>query len=225
MKSIEGGNGNSTTSKKIIVYKKRDFPIRFYDVKGIDDSETVKNYKEIMKDFNDNNSISHDSINIIFYCKEYKDNGTIICEQEKPLFKELTEFDIPIIFIINKSPKDFANEKGNNEIENIKKRYENNINNSIKKSFQNNETENDEQKKERLKKFLDKTKTNFFFVNLVKNKENPIFGIDKVLSYLWKLVSEKDWNDLETACKENKEQECKDLLKKKYIFKILYRSE
>ena len=214
MKSIEGGNGNSTTSKKIIVYKKRDFPIRFYDVKGIDDSETVKNYKEIMKDFNDNNSISHDSINIIFYCKEYKNNGTIFFEQEKALFKELTEFDIPIIFIINKSPKDFANEKGNNEIENIKKRYENNINNSIKKSFQNNETENDEQKKERLKKFLDKTKTNFFFVNLVKNKENPIFGIDKVLSYLSKLVSEKDWNDLETACKENKEQECKDLLKK-----------
>jgi hypothetical protein len=37
MKSIEGGSGHSTTSKKIIVYKKRLFPIRFYDVKGIED--------------------------------------------------------------------------------------------------------------------------------------------------------------------------------------------
>ena len=35
-KSIEGGTGFSTTSKDLIIYKKKSVPIRFYDVKGIE---------------------------------------------------------------------------------------------------------------------------------------------------------------------------------------------
>ena len=54
MKSLEGGNGFSTTSKNIIVYKKRGFPIRFYNVKGIENKKTVENYFKILTDLNDN---------------------------------------------------------------------------------------------------------------------------------------------------------------------------
>ncbi len=42
-KSFEGGIGNSTTSKDIQVYKKSGIPLRFYDVKGIENEQTVKN--------------------------------------------------------------------------------------------------------------------------------------------------------------------------------------
>ena len=88
MKSIEGGTGFSTTTKKMIVYKKNGYPIRFYDVRGIENDETLNNYDKIMTSFNIINNISNESINAIFYCIEYKTSGTIIEEMEFKLFEK-----------------------------------------------------------------------------------------------------------------------------------------
>ena len=104
-KSIEGGTGFSMTSKNILVYQKKDAPIRLYDVKGIENEETIKNYAKILKKFNGKDSASKDCINGIFYCMQYK-TGTIIEEMENKIFEHLIEFEIPILFIITKCPYD-----------------------------------------------------------------------------------------------------------------------
>ena len=271
MKSLEGGSGSSTTSKKIIVYKKSNYPIRFYDVKGTENQNTVDNYYKIMTQFNDNDCISHDSINVIFYCIEYKKDGTIIQQMENILFEKLINCNIPIYFIITKTPHN--PDEDEDEIQNAKEKIENNINSLIKESFRNNKVENDkhkieeknekkgekieendkqnieendeqkienpgqniERKEKKLEndeqklddeqklendaqQFIDKY-TKIFFVNLVREKKNPIFGIDKVLSSLSELVPEKDWNDLEEACLQNDKDKCKELLKKNYFLR------
>jgi predicted GTPase len=46
---LEGGNGFSTTSKNILVYKKANLALRFYDVKGLEDENKLKNYVKIIK--------------------------------------------------------------------------------------------------------------------------------------------------------------------------------
>ena len=68
------------------------------------------------------------------------------------------------------------------------------------------------------KNFIDKY-TQIFFVNLVRKANNPIFGIDKVLSSFSELVPKKDWNDLESACKENDEEKCIVLIKRNLFLK------
>ena len=87
-KSLEGGIGISTTSKNILVYKKSNLALRFYDIKGLEDEKTLKNYVKILKDFNSNNNHSSDIINAIFYCKQYGDE-TIIEEPERKIIDEL----------------------------------------------------------------------------------------------------------------------------------------
>ena len=254
MKSLEGGNGFSTTSKKIIVYKKSDYPIRFYDVKGIENQESVDNYYKIMTELNDNDSISHDSINVIFYCIEYNGQGTIIRQMENLLFKKLIKCKIPIFYIITKTSHNPDIKSGGDideEYENEREKIENDINSLIKESFkinkaeendkqkikendgqklenaeiqfENNEQkikendgqklENDEQKLDESQYFIKKY-TKIIFVNLVRKRDNPIFGIDKVLSELSKLVPKDNWNELEKAIKSRNVEECKELLKK-----------
>ena len=211
MKSLEGGNGFSTTSKNIIVYTKKDFPIRFYDVKGIENEKTVENYLKIMKDLNYNNSITHDSINVIFYFIEYKINGTIIEEMDYKLFEELIKFNIPIIFIITKTNHDPEKKSDDEDVNDDRKNKRDIIKNSIKslilKSFEKNNLDG--------QNFFDNF-TKIFFVNLVKILDPyvPVFGIDKFLSHLSELVPKEDWEALESACNEKNEIKCKKLLKK-----------
>ena len=102
-KSIEGGTGLSTTSKNIISYRKHSIPIRFFDVKGIENQETVNNYLKILQEHNLNNEGTKDPINAIFYLMKYK-TDTVLEDMEKSLFEQLIEFNIPILFIITKTP-------------------------------------------------------------------------------------------------------------------------
>ena len=213
MKSIEGGSGFSTTSKNIIVYKKSRFPIRFYDVKGIENEATVDNYIKIMKDFNINNSSSSDSIHSIFYCIEYKGKGTIIEKIENNLFKILIKFDIPIYFIITKTPYNPIRASTNQKTEKIRQ----NQRNIIIKAIQNLIIAAFEDKKGDAQQFFDKY-VKIFFVNLIMDESSdppvPAFGIDKVLLSFSELISEKDWDELESACYSMDELKCKELLKK-----------
>ena len=81
----------------------------------------MDNYDKILKFFNINKNISHDSLNTIFYCIEYKKSGTIILEEEYKLFERLIQFDIPIIFIVTKTPYDPDKNSNDEEIEEDRK--------------------------------------------------------------------------------------------------------
>ena len=209
MKSIEGGaTGYSTTSKKIIVYKKKGRSIRFYDVKGIESEKSVDNYDKIMEYFNFIKNVSHDSINAIFYCIPYIKDGTIIPEEEYKLFEKLIKFNVPIIFIITKTPYDPDKKSNNEDLEDNRKTERETIKKAlfdlIKDSFKKNNKEKDAQK------FINDY-TKIIYVNLVETKDEyhtvPIFGINKIFSYLSELVPENYWDDLKSACdKRDKEK-------------------
>ena len=86
-KSIEGGTGFSTTSKNIKVYQKSGIPLRFYDVKGIEDQETLNNYLNLLKNYGESNKESIDNLNAIFFCMEYVKNKTIYYQWKKYYLK------------------------------------------------------------------------------------------------------------------------------------------
>ena len=222
-KSLEGGIGTSTTSKNILVYKKTGLPVRFYDVKGIESQKSLDNYVNILKDFGANSN-SNDYIHDIFYCIEYKKNGTIIEEMENSLFEELINFNIPIIFIITKAPFDPSkvNTKGNSKTKTSKKnitdRYRNAIHSLINNVFKNKGRE------EESKNFIEKY-VRIHFVNLVRDYTSgespiPIFGIDKVLSYFKESVPERDWEELKKACFLSDEEKCIKLCQNNLYLKI-----
>ena len=213
-KSLEGGNGVSTTSKNIIVYKKSGVPIRLYDVKGVEDVATLENYAKILTIFNGKKNKSNDSINAIFYCIEYK-IGTIIEKMEKKLFEKLINFDIQIIFIITKTPYDARKKHKNKNTEKAREMERNKIQKTIKcmiKKLFKNEKEGEE--------FL-KNYVHFYFVNLVRNDslDVPVFGIDKVLSFFTKTVTEEDWKGLKQSCFERDESKCKEYCEKNPFLK------
>ena len=66
-KSIEGGSGFPTTSKDILVYQKSDVPIRFYDVRGVEDEKTIENYIKILTKFNGKNNSSRNKCYFLLY--------------------------------------------------------------------------------------------------------------------------------------------------------------
>ena len=219
-KSIEGGTGFSTTSKDLIIYKKKNVPIRFYDVKGIENEKTLNNYEKILKNYNENVKKSIDSLNAIFYCIEFK-TGTIIEEMEFKIFDKLINFDIPIFFIITKTPfapyeENEANKKMIKKTKEKREKEKNKIKNAIKcqiissfKKFKKNEEEG--------KNFIEKY-AKFFFVNLVRIDSMyphvPVFGIDKVLSFFINSVPEEDWKKLEESCFNEDEENCMNYCKK-----------
>ena len=219
-KSIEGGTGFSTTSKDLIIYKKKCVPIRFYDVKGIENEKTLNNYSKILINYNENVKKSIDSLHAIFYCIEFK-TGTIIEEMEFKIFDELINFDIPIIFIITKTPyAPFEENEANKKIikkvketrENEKNRIKNGIKCQIIESFFKFK-----KNKEEGEKFIENY-VKFFFVNLVRIDSIyppvPVFGIDNVLSFFENSVPEENWKELEKNCFKQDEKKCMEYCKK-----------
>jgi len=183
-KSLEGGSGLSTTSKDIKVYTKTDVPLRLYDAKGFENEKTVQNFINIFNNFYGKLAATKDSINAVFYCMEYKKNGTIVEEMEFPIYQKLVELRIPILFIITKCqfiPEEESNNKEKKSEENdtniieddndikIKKARNNQINkikNTIKKIIK--KSFNNINKKEDADKFI-KDYVKFYFVNLVED--------------------------------------------------------
>ena len=216
-KSLEGGSGISTTSKNILVYKKSNLALRFYDVKGLEDEKTLKNYVKILKDFNNKNNHSNDVINAIFYCKPYGDETTIE-ESDKKIIDELIEFNIPILFLFTQMKYDLR-KKGDNDTEEYRKleREEkiNVIKSEIKNCFakKNREVEYDDY----IKQFI-----RFYFVNLVEDfsLKIPVFGIDHVLSFFKNSVPDNDWQALKENCQKKNHENCKELCKKNPFLKL-----
>ena len=199
-KSLEGGHGRSTTSKNILVYKKSNLAIRFYDVKGIEDEATFKNYITILKELNGNKHISPDGLDAIFYLKSYEDE-TVVKDYDKKIIEELTNFDIPILYIFTNVKYDI-NKKDGDDLEEFRKgirdKKQNVIKDEIKKSLIRKNIENFN---EYINKYI-----KFYFVNLVENLSFnvPAFGIDEVLSFFQEYVKEEDWIKLLEYC-QNKD--------------------
>ena len=199
-KSLEGGTGFSTTTNNIRVYSKSDIPLRFYDVKGIENDATVSNYLEILRKYNGETNESKDNLNAVFYLLEYKKNGNFE-EMEFKIFEELVKLKIPILFIITKyrhDPYKSSENMNNGKIE--REKIQNTIKNIIKKYIK------EEQKG---KDFIDKF-VSFYFVNLVFDSEDniPIFGIDKAITDLINLVPEDNWEKLKVSCKNKNSTDC-----------------
>ena len=220
-KSLEGGTGFSTTSKNIIVYKKKDVPIRLYDVKGIENEKSRDNYIQILKDFNKNNSDSKDVIHAIFYCKEYIKDGTIIEEIEYKVFEKMINLNVKIIFIItkiyydcygiNKDPHDDKTEnKRNMERKTIEKALET----EIKKACKTNKLNGDDYFKNNIKIYYVNLKRDYSFKPPV-----PVLGIDKVLSYFTELVTDREWEDLKNSCIQKDYEKCKEYCQKNHFLK------
>ena len=205
-KSFEGGSCFSSTTKNILVYKKRNVPIRFYDVKGIENDETRKNYINLLQCHNGNDDTSKYSINAILYCISYTD-GIKIEEEDYVIFDELIEFNIPVLFVIthmNFNPTEVSNGIIRLSRDNIINEIENGIKSLLKKCFE---------KKHKIgyDKFF-RNYVKIYYTNLVRkyttNPPLPIFGIDNIISYFTELVSEDDWSGLKRNCEIKNEELC-----------------
>ena len=200
------------------MYKKTDIPLRFYDVKGIEDEATVDLYFKILEKYNGKNADSLDKINAIFYLVKY-DKDTVLDNLVDDIFEKLIEFDIPILFIITHC--DFnpytksKNPKANISKINKKKTIENNIKDYLKSKFKDNKKENE------YDNFI-KNFVKFYYVNLVREyKDNPIpvFGIDKIVSFFRESVPIEDWKNLDSSCDLNDEKNCKKYCEKNPFLK------
>lgn len=154
--------------------------LRFYDVKGLEDENTLKNYVKILKEFNSNSNHSIDSINAIFYCKPYGDS-TVISENDKKIIMELIDFDIPILFLFTKKPYDLR-QKMDDETEEFRLFERNSKNNiiesKIRDCFKNKKKESESDNY--IKQYI-----HFYFVNLIEDYslKAPVFEIEKFLLF------------------------------------------
>ena len=215
-KSIEGGIGISTTTKNILIYQKENIPLRFYDVRGIENESTVKNYITILSNFYGERVSVKESINAIFYCMEYK-NGTIVEQMENKIFAKLIEFRIPILFIITKCPfnpyEKTGKKKTDSDREKKCKKIKNVVLSIIRDIFRYQNKEN--LSEEFIQKFI-----RFYFINLIRDDSLEIqpFGIDKVLSFFPNAVSNEDWEILKQNCLDKNEVNCRNFcLKNLYL--------
>ena len=134
---------------------------------------------------------------------------------EKEIFEKLIDFEVPIIFIINKTSPSPKNEKKKEKYEDKKNDIKNTIHNFIENAFKKKGEE------EKSKKFIANF-TEIFFINLIDDPtsdDKPAFGIDKVLSYFKTLVKEEDWEKLEKSCYNKNEEKYKKYSKENIFLK------
>ena len=104
IKDIERGKGNPSLQTLQKILNVLGIPLRFYDLRGIENEETLNYYVNIMSKYNGKDVNSSDNINAIFYTMDYKKEGTIIEKMEEKIFEQLVKFERPILFIITKYP-------------------------------------------------------------------------------------------------------------------------
>ena len=219
-KSLEGGGtGFSTTSKNIQIFRKEGVPIRIYDAKGIEDEDSKKNYMKILNEFNGILKKSNDSLNAIFFLIKYN-TATVIEKIYLDIFEKLIDYNVPILFIITKTPYDntkkSAEKKKRKKRESDKNKIENAIEKAIKDAFANKNRGNES--KDFINDFV-----KIFFVNLVKDDsiDNPVpvFGINEVLSFFNKLVPQQNWEVLLESCLKKDVDKYKEYSKKNIFLK------
>ena len=216
-KSLEGGNGVSTTTKNIIVFKKDNVPIKFYDVRGIEDNKSLDNYVNILTELNGNIKKSNDSLNAILYCMKYE-TGTVIKKSISKIFEKLIDFNVPILFIITHTPYDIRKKSKNKKAEKERKIereiIRTTINEFIKSALLN------KNKEKEIEIFINEF-VKIYYVNSVINysKEIPAFGIDELLSFFQKLVPEENWKELEESCLKKDAEKCKEYCRNNFFLK------
>ena len=162
-----GGNGISTT-QYINEYNIPNTPIKLYDTPGFEDSNTVENIIELLKQNQNIFETFGKQIHLILFFFNQNDN-TLISKMEYPFIKYLFGLNIKFIFIEthSKFKKDIMNKDFKDEVERLK--------NSIETSLNFYKIDYD------LKNFID----DFFPVNLVYKDNLPIFGISSIFEYIY----------------------------------------
>ena len=178
---------------------------------------------------------------LFFYCMEYKIDGTYVEAMEIPIYQKLVKLRIPILFIITKCPfipeeernnegeklkendKNKKEDDNDNEMRQAKKNQLNKIQKTIKNEIKNIfiDINKKESKKEDADKFI-KDYVHIYFVNLVKIKTSPLkpFGLDKVISFFTKNVTQENWKNLKKSCDEGNEENCKKYCKNNPFLKV-----
>jgi GTPase Era involved in 16S rRNA processing len=201
-KSIEGGTGLPTTSKNVIIYKKENIPLRFYDVKGIENDKTLQNQIEILDNLLEK---PNNAINVILYLIENK--SSIVNDNDKKLFEKLVNYKIPILFVITKTPFNPYNPEIYKEKKRIFDKIQNAIESKIKEIFRKENKENES-------KIFIKENTRLYYINI-----EPLFGFDKLLSFFTEAVPKEDWDKLEESCRKNDSENCKKLWQRNFYLK------
>ena len=115
---------------------------------------------------------------------KYK-TGTVICDMLSKIFEKLIDYNIPILFVITHTPYDIRKKSKNTNTEKIRKNNRDIIITTIKKFFKDafiNKKKGEKESEKFINEFV-----KIYFVNLVQENNEypvPIFGIDKVLSFL-----------------------------------------
>ena len=135
---------------------------------------------------------------------------TVIKAYDEKIIVELTNFEIPILFIFTNVDYDI-NAEEDEESEQAGK-YERNkkqnvILDEIKKNFNKNSIIN-------VNEYIDKY-IKFYFVNLIEKLKPkvPAYGIDEVLSFFQNSVKEEDWKQLLECCKKKDINLCSEYCK------------
>ena len=124
---------------------------------------------------------------------------TVIKAYDEKIIAELTNFEIPILFIFTNVDYDIKAEEDEESDQTGKyerDKKQNVILDEIKKKFNKNSTIN-------VNEYIDKY-IKFYFVNLIKKLKPkvPAYGIDEVLSFFQNSVKEEDWKQLLECCKK-----------------------
>ena len=199
-KSIEGGTGLPTTSKNAIIYQKENIPLRFYDVKGIENDKTLQNQIEIL------DNLLEKPKNVILYLIEYT-TSSIVHDNNKKLLEKLVNYKIPILFVITKIPFNPYNSEIYKKKKHVFDRTRNAIESTIKEIFRKENKENES-------KIFIKENTRFYYIN-----KEPLFGFDKLLSFFTEVVPKEDWDKLEESCRKNDSENCKKLWQRNFYLK------
>ena len=204
-KSIEGGTGLPTTSKNVIIYQKENIPLRFYDVKGIENDKTLQNQIEILDILLEKPKNHKNPKNVILYLIEY--TSSIVHDNNKKLLEKLVNYKIPILFVITKIPFNPYNSEIYKKKKHVFDRTRNAIESTIKEIFRKENKENES-------KIFIKENTRFYYIN-----KEPLFGFDKLLSFFTEVVPKEDWDKLEESCRKNDSENCKKLWQRNFYLK------
>ena len=228
-RSKEGGTGKSTTSK-IVRYGIENIPIRFYDIPGFENDETINSVFKKLKDKTNEMNNDKDKIHLLLYFINFQEE-TLFYDMEKKILDIIKENNnkIKIIFIlthclINPYNCDF-NKKNKKTKKIIASKIEKIINIITNNFGENYSIENNYFRKDSI------IQDNLILVNLVEDYEREEFGFDKVMESIYealsignskedlKLIIEKLLNAISNKIKldEEYDEQIEKYLKQSYI--------
>lgn len=205
------GDGDSITYR-ISYYIDPNYNITKIDTPGFENEQTVEYVKQIINNFRNEIEATKDHIDAIIYLIK-SSSDRIFLEMEKELIKDIIKYeDIELIFCSNT----FGKEENSDEYYKNKEIVEDTLKQLIKES---------KVQKEKGKKILN----NVVYLNLVRKMKNSkevevnCYGIDTLLSTIYKLMKKKKIDEIEI----NAAKDLNELINisKKYVLLKMFTSK